>query len=88
MEWQLNRELSLRVICSISATLTQNRPAISSAYILDVSADRQEFQCGFLINLSCSSGTALYVGYNSNLAEPDPALAIARILVASDVLTA
>ena len=75
--WQLNRELSLRVILQYSATLTQNRPGDPlNAYPLTFLPTSKNFNADFLITYLVHPGTALYVGYNSNLQNLDPALAI------------
>ncbi|PYX32333.1 MAG: hypothetical protein DMG80_08110 [Acidobacteria bacterium] len=75
--WQLNRELSLRAILQYSATLTQNRPGdLFGAYPLTFLPTGKNFNADFLITYLVHPGTALYVGYNSNLQNLDPALAI------------
>jgi hypothetical protein len=75
--WQLNRELSLRVILQYSATLTPNRPGDPlNAYPLTFLPTGKNFNADFLITYLVHPGTALYIGYNSNLQNLDPALAI------------
>jgi hypothetical protein len=60
--WQLTRELSLRVILQYNSTLAN--PLLTS-----LSTDRA-FNTDFLITYLLHPGTAVYVGYNSNLANP------------------
>ncbi len=75
--WQLNRELSLRVILQYTATLTQNRPGDpTNAYPLTSLPTTKNFNTDFLITYLVHPGTALYVGYNSNLQNLDPGLGI------------
>ena len=57
--WQVNRELSFRVILQYTATL-----ANPSLTILDTS---KRFNADFLVTYLLHPGTALYVGYNSDL---------------------
>jgi hypothetical protein len=62
--WQFNRELSLRVILQYTATLAN--PARTS---LDT---MKRFNADFLITYLVHPGTAIYVGYNSDLQNLDP----------------
>jgi Domain of unknown function (DUF5916) len=73
--WQLNRELSLRVILQYTATLTQNRP-VDPANTFTSLPTTKNFNTDFLITYLVHPGTAVYVGYNSNLQNLDPTLAI------------
>ena len=57
--WQFNRQLSLRLILQYTATLAN--PALTS-----LSTTRQ-FNSDFLITYLLHPGTAIYVGYNSDL---------------------
>ncbi|MFY9560746.1 MAG: DUF5916 domain-containing protein [Terriglobales bacterium] len=75
--WQVNRELSLRVILQYRATLTQNRPGdLTNTYPLTFLPTTKNFNADFLITYLLHPGTALYIGYNSNLQNLDPALGI------------
>jgi hypothetical protein len=75
--WQINRELSLRVILQYNATLTQNKPGdATNTYPLTFLPTTKNFNTDFLITYLVHPGTAVYVGYNSNLQNLDPALAI------------
>ena len=62
--WQLNRELSLRFIAQYNTTLAD--PLFTST------ATARGFNADFLITYLVHPGTALYVGYNSNLSRPGP----------------
>lgn len=74
--WQLNRELSVRVILQYNATLTQNRPGDPDAtYPLTFLPTTKNFNTDFLITYLVHPGTAVYVGYNSNQQNLDPTLA-------------
>jgi hypothetical protein len=73
--WQFTRELSLRVILQYNATLTQNAPP-SPAYALTSLPTTKNFNGDVLVTYLLHPGTALYVGYNSNLQNLDPSLAI------------
>lgn len=64
--WQLNRELSVRFIGQYNATLAN--PLLTST------ATARDFNADFLITYLVHPGTALYVGYNSNLSKPGPAI--------------
>lgn len=64
--WQLNRELSLRLILQYTATLAN--PTLTS---LQTS---KRFNGDFLVTYLLHPGTAIYVGYNSDLQNLDPAL--------------
>ena len=57
--WQFNRQLSLRLILQYTATLAN--PALTS---LETS---KQFNGDFLITYLLHPGTAIYVGYNSDL---------------------
>ena len=57
--WQFNRQLSLRVILQYTATLAN--PALTSL------ETTKQFNGDFLITYLLHPGTALYVGYNSDL---------------------
>jgi hypothetical protein len=75
--WQLNRELSLRLILQYSATLTQNTPGDpANTYPLTSLLTTKNFNTDFLITYLVHPGTAVYVGYNSNLQNLNPALNI------------
>jgi hypothetical protein len=61
--WQFNRELSLRVILQYDALLANQ---------LNTSLEtRRNFNADFLVTYLLHPGTALYVGYNSNLQNVD-----------------
>jgi Domain of unknown function (DUF5916)/Carbohydrate family 9 binding domain-like len=66
--WQFNRELSLRVILQYNSTLAN--PAFTA---LQTS---KQFNADFLITYLVHPGTAIYVGYNSDLQNLDPSLAV------------
>lgn len=66
--WQVNRELSLRLILQYTATLAN--PQFTS---LQTS---KQFNGDFLITYLVHPGTAIYVGYNSDLQNLDPALGV------------
>lgn len=75
--WQFNRELSLRVILQYNATLTLNRPGDPDAtYPLTFLPTTKNFNTDVLITYLVHPGTAVYVGYNSNLQNLDPGLGI------------
>jgi hypothetical protein len=57
--WQFNRELSFRVIMQYTATLAN--PALTSL------GTTKQFNADFLMTYLLHPGTALYVGYNSDL---------------------
>jgi hypothetical protein len=57
--WQFNQELSMRVILQYTATLAN--PALTS---LD---STKQFNADFLVTYLLHPGTAIYVGYNSDL---------------------
>ncbi|HEY1265352.1 MAG TPA: DUF5916 domain-containing protein [Terriglobales bacterium] len=65
--WQLNRELSVRIIGQYSAVLTSP--------LLTATPTSRGLNADFLISYLVHPGTALYVGYNSNLSKPGPAIA-------------
>lgn len=62
--WQLNRELSLRFIAQYNAVLAN--PSFTA-----IKTDRG-FNADFLVTYLVHPGTAVYVGYNSNLSRPGP----------------
>lgn len=64
--WQLSRELSLRVILQYSAVLANQS--------LTVLQTTKNFNADIQFTCLVHPGTALYVGYNSNLQNLDPAL--------------
>ncbi len=66
--YQFNRELSFRFIAQYDATLAN--PQFSSL------ARRKNLNVDFLITYLLHPGTAFYVGYNSNLQNLDPSLAL------------
>jgi hypothetical protein len=65
--WQLNRELSFRVILQYTATLANS--AFTSL------PTTKQFNGDFLITYLVHPGTAIYVGYNSDFQNLDPQLA-------------
>jgi hypothetical protein len=66
--WQFNRELSFRMILQYSATLAN--PTLTSL------ATTKQFNADFLLTYLIHPGTAIYVGYNSDLQNIDPALQV------------
>jgi hypothetical protein len=66
--WQINNELSLRFILQYQATLANQK--FTS---LDTT---KELSPQFLITYLLHPGTAVYVGYNSDLQNIDPSLAL------------
>jgi hypothetical protein len=62
--WQLNRELSLRFIVQYNSMLTN--PLLTSL------PTARRFNADFLFTYLVKPGTAIYVGYNSNLSRPGP----------------
>ena len=62
--WQLTRELSLRFIGQYNGLLAN--PALTSA------STSRNFNADFLITYLVHPGTAIYLGYNSNLHRPGP----------------
>jgi hypothetical protein len=66
--WQINNELSLRFILQYQATLA-NQNFTSLETIKQLSPQ-------FLITYLLHPGTAVYVGYNSDLQNIDPSLAL------------
>ena len=62
--WQLNRELSLRLIVQYNAMLAN--PLLTSIPTV------RRFNADFLFTYLVKPGTAIYVGYNSNLSRPGP----------------
>jgi hypothetical protein len=73
--WQFNRELSLRAILQYNATLTRNNQP-DPAYIFTALPTTRNFNTDFLITYLLHPGTAIYVGYNSNLQNLDRGLTI------------
>src|SRR5581483_10483546 len=67
--WQFNRELSLRLIFQYNTTL-----ANPSLTFLPTS---KQFNADFLVTYLVHPGTAVYVGYNSDLQNFDPRLGLA-----------
>lgn len=66
--WQINNELSLRFILQYQATLAnQNFTSLETT---------KELSPQFLITYLLHPGTAVYVGYNSDLQNIDPSLAL------------
>ena len=79
--WQFTRELSLRAIFQYSANLTRNLPGgPSNTYPLTYLPTAKTFNTDVLITYLLHPGTALYVGYNTNLQNLDRGLAIDRNL--------
>jgi hypothetical protein len=66
--WQFNRELSFRMILQYTATLANS--AFTSL------PTTKQFNGDFLITYLVHPGTAIYVGYNSDLQNIDPQLVI------------
>jgi hypothetical protein len=66
VNYQFNRELSLRVIAQYNAVLAN--PAVSSLQ------NTKAFNTDVLVSYLVHPGTALYVGYNSDMQNLDPAL--------------
>jgi hypothetical protein len=66
VNWQFNRELSVRIIAQYNSVLAN--PAVSSLQ------NTKAFNADFLISYLVHPGTALYLGYNSDLQNIDPAL--------------
>jgi hypothetical protein len=64
--WQFNRELSLRVILQYDGVLANQQ--------LTSLQTTKNFNSDFLVTYLLHPGTALYVGYNSNLQNLDPSL--------------
>jgi hypothetical protein len=64
--WQLNRQLSLRLILQYNATLTNRN--------LTFLQTTKRFDSDFLITYLVHPGTAIYVGYNSDLQNLDRGL--------------
>lgn len=64
LNWQLNRQLSVRFIGQYNAVLAN--PLLTST------ATARGFNADFLITYLVHPGTAFYVGYNSNLSKPGP----------------
>lgn len=67
VNWQFNRELSVRVIAQYNSVLAN--PTVSSLQ------NTKTFNADFLLSYLLHPGTALYLGYNSDLQNIDPALA-------------
>jgi hypothetical protein len=66
--WQFNRELSARIILQYTSTLAN--PALTAL------TTTKQFNTDFLITYLVHPGTAVYVGYNSDLQNYDPNLAL------------
>jgi len=66
--YQINKELSVRVITQYHATLSN--PQLSSL------PQTKNFNVDFLVTYLLHPGTAVYVGYNSNLQNLDPSLTV------------
>jgi len=66
--YQISRELSVRFITQYAATLSN--PELSGL------ARNKSLNFDFLVTYLLHPGTAIYVGYNSNLQNPDPLLAL------------
>jgi len=64
--WQFTRELSLRVILQYTATLTQNNQP-NPGYVFTSLPTSRNFNTDVLVTYLLHPGTALYIGYNSNL---------------------
>ena len=71
--WQLNRELSVRFIAQYNALLTN--PQLTSA------VTGRRFNADFLIAYVLHPGTAIYVGYNTNLSRPGPPVGVREMTV-------
>jgi hypothetical protein len=66
--WQFNRQLSVRMILQYTTTLAN--PALTSLQTT------KQFNADFLVTYLVHPGTAIYVGYNSDLQNYDPSLAL------------
>jgi hypothetical protein len=66
--WQYNRALSFRLILQYTATLAN--PSFTSLQTT------KQFNTDFLVTYLLHPGTAIYVGYNSDLQNYDPSLAL------------
>jgi len=64
--WQFNRELSFRMILQYTTTLAN--PSFTSL------PTTKQFNADFLLTYLIHPGTAIYVGYNTDLQNIDPAL--------------
>jgi hypothetical protein len=64
--YQINRELSLRLILQYDTTLANAQ--------FSTLPRRKNFNTDFLVTYFLHPGTAIYVGYNSNLQNLDPSL--------------
>ena len=69
--WQFTRELSVRMILQYTATLAN--PGFTSL------PTTKQFNGDFLLTYLVHPGTAIYVGYNSDLQNIDPALAFSPL---------
>jgi len=67
--WQFTRELSVRLILQYNATLANNLGTTGHPALTSLAADRR-FNTDFLITYLLHPGTAIYVGYNTNLQNP------------------
>jgi len=78
INWQFTRELSLRVILQYNATVTNCTlagPPVPPNCALTSLPTAKNFNADVLVTYLLNPWTALYVGYNSNLQNFDPALA-------------
>ena len=66
--WQVNQQLSFRLILQYTATLANQ--ALTSL------PTSKQFNTDFLITYLVHPGTAIYLGYNSDLQNYDPSLAV------------
>jgi hypothetical protein len=64
--WQVNRELSFRFIAQYSSVLANP--------LLTATPAARSLNGDFLVTYLVHPGTALYVGYNSNLSKPGPGI--------------
>lgn len=64
--WQVNRELSFRFIAQYNSVLAN--PLFTST------PTARSFNADFLVTYLVHPGTAIYVGYNSNLSKPGPGI--------------
>jgi len=64
--WQINRELSLRFIAQYNVVLANP--------LLTAGPTARSLDGDFLITYYVHPGTACYIGYNSNLSKPGPAI--------------
>ena len=64
--WQVNRELSFRFIAQYNSVLANS--------LLTATPTARSLNADFLITYLVHPGTAVYVGYNSNLSKPGPGI--------------